>query len=91
MELFSLVIGAVVMFATPGYIALQIIAVISARSEGWRAAALAPLLFSVPIAGWCLFALTQESNLWPVPFILFAPLGALYLIGLFGLRAARAA
>ena len=74
MELFSLVLGAVVMFATPGYIALQIGTVVSARSQGWRVAALVPLLFAVPIAAWCLFALVQDSNLWPLPFILFAGL-----------------
>lgn len=91
MEFFSLALGALVTFATPGYMALQIVAIVSARSEGWRTAALLPLLLSVPIAVWCLFALAQDSNLWPLPFILFAPLGCLYLLGLLGLRAARAA
>jgi hypothetical protein len=47
---------------------------------------LAPLLLSVPIAGWCLYALSQDSNLWPLPFILFAPLGVLYLVIVLVLR-----
>lgn len=74
-------------FGTPAYLGLQIASVFIARREGWRIAFLAPLLFSVPIAAWCFFALMQESNLWPLPFVFFAPLGAAYLMIVLILRA----
>lgn len=89
-DMLSLGVGTALAFGTPAYLVLQVAAIATARAEGWRVAALLPLLFSAPIAVWCLFALAQDANLWPVPFVLFAPLGALYLLGYFGLRAARA-
>lgn len=66
------------MLGVPAYIALQIY-IPKRLHGGWRWAAMAPLFIAVPVALFCLFALTQESNLWPLTFILFAPLGAIYL------------
>lgn len=83
MELLDLAL----LFGAPAYIVLQIMGLIVARFEGWRIPFALPLLFSVPIVAWCLYALTQESNLWPLPFILFAPLGAGYLLVVLALRA----
>jgi hypothetical protein len=76
---FSLLEGLVLALGAPAYLVLQVWAGIAVRETGWRLMVLAPLLLSVPIAGWCLYALGQDSNLWPLPFILFAPLGVLYL------------
>lgn len=73
------VIGLVVMLGVPGYFLLQFVLWLGLRGR-WRNAALLPLVFAVPVAIWCLVALAQESNLWPLPFILFAPLGTAYLI-----------
>lgn len=84
MEMFF---GLLVMLATPGYILLQLACVFVAWREGWWAAFLAPLLLSIPLAGWCIYAYTQESNLWPLGFILFAPLGCIYLLVLLVARA----
>ena len=42
-------------------------------------AAAAPLAFAVPAALWCAYALANGSNLWPLVFIVFAPLGTIYL------------
>jgi len=67
-----------VMLGVPAYIALQIYVPKHLRG-GWRWAAMAPILIAVPIALFCLFAFAKESNLWPLTFILFAPLGAAYL------------
>jgi hypothetical protein len=78
-------IGSLVMLAVPGYLALQIWLPMSLK-DGWRRASLVPLLFAVPIVGWCVFALAAGSNLWPLPFILFAPMGAVYLAVLFALQ-----
>jgi hypothetical protein len=62
----------------PGYLVLQPWALI--RFEGgWRKAAMVPLLGGIPTIAWSLFALSQESNLWPLTFIFFAPLGCIYL------------
>ena len=53
---------------------------------GWRIAAMVPLMGAVPTVLWSLYALSQNSNLWPLTFIFFAPAGALYLVVLALLR-----
>jgi hypothetical protein len=73
------IVGFVVMLGVPGYFLLQFVMWLGLRGR-WCSAALFPLIFAVPVAIWCLVALTQESNLWPLPFILFAPLGTAYLL-----------
>ncbi len=82
----DLVLGLALMAGTPIYLALQLVVPLQVAGTTWRVAALLPLLLSVPVAGWCLYALSQDSNLWPLPFILFAPLGALYLVALLATR-----
>ena len=74
----TLVIGSLVMLAAPAYFVLQVWAPMK-LSGGWRTAALAPLLLAVPLLLWCAYAFADQSNLWPVPFLLFAPFGAGYL------------
>ncbi|MBN9304808.1 MAG: hypothetical protein BGO82_11125 [Devosia sp. 67-54] len=83
----DVLIGLFVMLATPGYLILQVACLFVAWREGWWAAFLAPLLLAVPIAAWCVYALAQDSNLWPLTFILFAPFGCIYLIIVLVLRA----
>jgi hypothetical protein len=63
----------------PGYFVLQVWALVRLRG-GWRIAASVPLLGAVPTIAWSLYALSQESNLWPLTFIFFAPVGSLYLV-----------
>lgn len=70
------------MLATPAYLVLQIWLAVKLPGA-WRKAALAPLVLAGPIFLWCAYALADESNLWPVPFLLFAPFGAFYLIIIF--------
>ena len=65
---------------------LQPLAVIRLKGR-WRVAALAPLLLAIPAVLWSLCALSQDSNLWPLVFIFFAPLGTLYLAVLLSLAA----
>lgn len=67
------------MLGVPAYIALQIYVPRHMRG-GWWWASMAPLLVAVPVALFCLFALAQDSNLWPLMFIFFAPFGAAYLV-----------
>jgi hypothetical protein len=71
----------------PGYIVMQLGTLVVARYEGWRAAFAAPLFLAVPIAAWCLLGFAQGSNLWPLPFLLFAPVGCLYLMVVLSARA----
>jgi hypothetical protein len=71
-------IGSLAMAAVPVYVALQIWLAMSLKN-GWRRVSFVPVVFAVPIVGWCIFALAAGSNLWPLPFILFAPIGAGYL------------
>lgn len=73
------IFGSSVMLAVPAYFALQ--AWLGYRLRGaWRLAALIPLLFAVPVFIWCMTALADDSNLWPLPFIFFAPLAVAYLL-----------
>jgi hypothetical protein len=73
------IIGSGAMLAAPMYLVLQPVAAILLRG-GWRIAALVPLLLAIPLGLWCLAAFADQSNLWPVPFLLFAPFGTIYLV-----------
>ena len=70
--------GFLLMGMVPAYFVLQPLALIR-LSGRWRTAAAAPLILAIPAAGWCLLAFAHESNLWPLVFIFFAPVGTLYL------------
>jgi hypothetical protein len=83
----EIIFGLAIMLATPAYLVLQVACVFVAWHKGWWAAFLAPLVLAVPAAAWCLYALAQDSNLWPLTFILFAPLGCAYLVVVLILRA----
>jgi hypothetical protein len=72
-------LGSVIFLAVPAYFVLQPWAANRLRG-GWRAAALAPLVFAIPAVLWSLYAFSQGSNLWPLVFILFTPFGTLYLV-----------
>lgn len=74
-----LVIGSVAMLAAPAYFILQPWAA-AKLTGGWRTAALVPLIPAIPLVLWCAHAFTDQSNLWPVPFLLFAPFGTIYLV-----------
>jgi hypothetical protein len=83
-DLFDLLLDGALMVGVPGYFVLQAFAFRFAG--GWRSAALAPLIVSVPLLGWCLYALAAGSNIWPLPVIFFAPFGTIYLLIVMGLR-----
>lgn len=78
------------MLGTPVYLMLQVWAP-TRLSHGWRAAALAPLLLAVPLMFWCSYALADQWNLWPMPFIVFAPFGTVYLVLVLVIGTRRAA
>jgi hypothetical protein len=71
-------IGFLVMMMTPAYFALQPLA-LRRLSGRRRTAAAIPLLLAIPAALWRLYVLAQESALWPLAFVFFAPIGTLYL------------
>ena len=83
-EVWSEILGLVVMMTVPAYLVLQPWALIRLERK-WRIAAAAPLILAIPAVLWCLYALSQDSNLWPLVFILFAPFGTVYLAILMGL------
>lgn len=83
-DIFSLAIP----LSIPAYLLLQVVS-LKYLTGGWHKAACLPLILAVPITGWCLMALAAQSNLWPLTLILFAPLGALYLLALLALRVLR--
>lgn len=76
-DLVFMFIGLIV----PGYFVLQIYMGV-AYKQGWRKAALFPLIIMVPILIYSLFALLQGANLWPIFLIFASPFGFLYLSGL---------
>ncbi len=84
-----LVIGSVARLAAPAYFILQAWAG-AKLTGGWRRAALLPLLPATPLLLWCAYAFANRSNLWPVPFLLFAPFGTFYLVILLLAAKARA-
>jgi hypothetical protein len=82
-------IGSAAMLAAPAYFILQPWAA-TGLIGGWRRAALLPLLPATPLLLWCSYAFADHSNLWPVPFLLFAPFGTFYLVILLVAARARA-
>jgi hypothetical protein len=56
---------------------------------GWRRLALVPLLGTVPITAYTVFALLQGSNLWPLVMLFTLPWAFLYLLALVVLKRAR--
>jgi hypothetical protein len=72
-------LGMVIMLFTPLYFILQIWSGLGLTGR-WRVAALVPLIGFVPLLIISLYALSQNSNLWPIMIIFFAPLGCIYLL-----------
>lgn len=83
--------GLVIMlmgWSIPGYIVLQIHTLRKYR-DGWRKAALVPLIATIPAFGHALIALAANSNLWPLVMLFVTPLAFLYLVGLVIVRRVR--
>jgi hypothetical protein len=68
-----------IFLAIPGYFLLQA-ALTFWTSGGWRKATLVPAVFMVPVLAYTVLALAAQSNLWPLPLLLSAPLACLYLV-----------
>ena len=81
----DLLLGFAVMAMVPGYFVLQPLTLLRFKG-GWRTAAMVPLIGAAPTIVWSLYALSQDSNLWPITFIFFAPVGSFYLIALIATR-----
>lgn len=85
MDAIGMLLGFAVMMMVPGYFVLQPLTLLRFKG-GWRTAAMVPLIGAAPTIVWSLYALSQDSNLWPITFIFFAPVGSLYLVGLMAIR-----
>lgn len=68
-------------WSIPGYFILQA-ALYYRWRDGWRKAALLPLLATVPITAYTLFAFAKGSNLWPLVMLFTVPFAFIYLVGL---------
>jgi hypothetical protein len=86
--LIDAVLPFAMMFGIPGYFALQIILAKHYRGA-WRIAALAPLVFTVPLLAYTAFAFAQQSNLWPPMLLFYAPFAAIYLLILLAIHGIR--
>jgi hypothetical protein len=80
------IIGGLWMIGVPLYFVLQVWLGLRWRG-GWRIAALLPLVPIGPAILWSLYALSHQSNLWPITIVLLAPLGSIYLLIVWMLRA----
>jgi hypothetical protein len=68
-------------WSIPGYFILQV-ALYYRWRDGWRKAALLPLLATVPITAYTLFAFAKGSNLWPLVMLFTVPFAFIYLVAL---------
>ncbi|HUL54134.1 MAG TPA: hypothetical protein VLT83_12060 [Opitutaceae bacterium] len=80
------VLVPLVFLAVPGYPALQVYALVRLRGPARLLSAL-PLSFMLPVYAFCLYGLSQESNLWPLYAIFASPVA--FLITLAVLLVAR--
>jgi hypothetical protein len=78
-------IGMLLMAGVPAYFVVQPVALLRWRG-GWRMAAALPLLLSIPALLFSVYALAQDSNLWPLTLIFAAALGSIWLTALSLLR-----
>jgi len=75
----GVLLGLIISLSLPGYLAVQIWALIRLRG-GWRKATLVPLVVMAGALVVSLLALSHGSNLWPIWLILLAPCALLWLI-----------
>jgi hypothetical protein len=68
-----------IFLSVPGYFLLQAALTFWTR-RGWRIASLVPAAAMVPILATTVIAFAAQSNLWPIPLLLAAPVAFLYLI-----------
>lgn len=72
MGLLAVILVPLGFLSVPGYPVLQVIALIRLRGPMRLLSAL-PLSFMLPVYGHALYALSQESNLWPIYMIFASP------------------
>lgn len=65
-------------WSIPGYFILQIYLFVRSRG-GWRTAVALPLLGTVPLIAYTLYALIAGSNLWPLVMLFLMPFAFVYL------------
>lgn len=75
------ILMAILGLGCPAYLFAQPAALAHWRG-GWRKAALAPLLLTVPAVLYGVVGVVQNSNLWPLPVMFVFGLGSLYLAAL---------
>ncbi len=81
-----LLLVPVAFVAVPGYPLLQVLALVKLRGPLRLLSAL-PLAFMLPVYAFCLYALSQGSNLWPLYAVFASPValvitGVVFFIGL---------
>lgn len=84
---FIILIGSV---AALGYIPFQVYTLRRYRGR-WRTLAIVPLIVMVPIIAFTVKAYIDQSNLWPIALIFFAPVCTGYLVVLLLIRRRAAA
>jgi hypothetical protein len=82
-------VGGLLMYAgIPGYFVLQVVAVRRLRN-GWRKAAVLPVIPMALVMLYTIDAIRKESNLWPLLMIFTCPLAAIYLLVVLSLHRFR--
>jgi hypothetical protein len=68
-----------IFLSVPGYFLLQAALTFWTR-RGWRIASLVPAAAMLPILTVTVLAFAAQSNLWPIPLLMAAPVAFLYLV-----------
>ncbi|MBP6507517.1 MAG: hypothetical protein KA257_08120 [Opitutaceae bacterium] len=68
--------------AVPGYPIMQLIAVIKLRGPA-RLLSCLPVCFMLPVYAFCLYALSQQSNLWPLYALFASPVALVITLTVF--------
>ncbi|MCL9685840.1 hypothetical protein [Legionella maioricensis] len=87
-SIWGMVFVQLLFFSTPLYWILQIILIFK-WSGRWRTMACLPLLVSIPLLAYTLYALYASSNLWPLMMIFITPFALLFLLILMGVKYSR--
>jgi hypothetical protein len=66
-------------WSIPGYFILQIYLFLRSRGR-WRTAVALPLVGTVPLIAYTLYALMAGSNLWPLMLLFSMPFAFVYLV-----------
>ncbi|BCA96622.1 hypothetical protein TUM19329_29830 [Legionella antarctica] len=88
LSMWDMIFVQLLFLSIPLYWILQIILIFK-WSDGWRKIVYLPLLVSIPLLFYTLYALYAGSNLWPLMMLFITPFTLLFLLILIGIKNSR--